>query len=389
MNAVRIIAAILVVLSHVRPLFFVDFSDAAEHGPLTQLMYAVTSLGHPAVIVFFVLSGYWVGGSVLRSTTGGRFRVGPYAVARLVRLWIVLIPALLLTQIVDHLGASLRPTSDIYLGSEAYHMNVSVGGPTTELGVVDTLGNIFFVQDVYVPTLGTNGPLWSLASEFWYYLLFPALLLAVLPRTGIRARVTSILVAAAAILLLTFATVPNPTPILFQFPAWIIGALLAWQSGRVVRIAGGLPGGVLVTLRIAATLITFGCAVLSRDASLWAEYLLALAATFMLATFIVDAHSRGARAVLAPFSWSAEWSFSLYATHLPVLMFLAAVIIPDAANRMQMTISTFPLLFAIAVVPVVVAMCLYTGTEKHTNRARAWVSKVLRIAPARTTVPNT
>ena len=36
------------------------------------------------------------------------------------------------------------------------------------------LGNAAFLQRILVPELGTNGPLWSLANEFWYYLLFPA-----------------------------------------------------------------------------------------------------------------------------------------------------------------------------------------------------------------------
>ena len=49
-----------------------------------KLLCAPTRLGHQAVVVFFVLSGLFVGGSVLRA--GEDFRNGWYAVARLARL---------------------------------------------------------------------------------------------------------------------------------------------------------------------------------------------------------------------------------------------------------------------------------------------------------------
>ena len=37
----------------------------------------------------------------------------------------------------------------------------------------DFAGNALFLQTILVPVLGTNGPLWSLAYEFWYYAVFP------------------------------------------------------------------------------------------------------------------------------------------------------------------------------------------------------------------------
>lgn len=32
-----------------------------------------------------------------------------------------------------------------------------------------------FLQTRFTPVFGSNGPLWSLFNEFWYYVLFPAL----------------------------------------------------------------------------------------------------------------------------------------------------------------------------------------------------------------------
>jgi len=46
----------------------------------------------------------------------------------------------------------------------------------------DLLENLGFVQTVSVPVYGTNGPLWSLANEFWYYVMFSLIAVAAIQR---------------------------------------------------------------------------------------------------------------------------------------------------------------------------------------------------------------
>jgi peptidoglycan/LPS O-acetylase OafA/YrhL len=72
LNVFRSAAALAVVLGHVRLLFFEDYATA-DHDPVTAVLYALTSLGSEAVIVFFVMSGYWVGGSVIAGFRAGAF----------------------------------------------------------------------------------------------------------------------------------------------------------------------------------------------------------------------------------------------------------------------------------------------------------------------------
>lgn len=375
MNAVRIVAALLVVVSHVRPLFFEDYSQVESAGIVTQALYAVTSVGHPAVIVFFVLSGFWVGGSVVGARSRN-FSVRNYSLARLTRLWLVLLPAIALTQLIDRLGTSLWPASDVYRGSDAYHMPVSPGGPITELSFLDTVGNVFFLQRLYVPALGTNGPLWSLASEFWYYVLFPAVMIAIFARAR-RHRVGALGVTALVVALLTLAPQPDATPVLAQFPAWLAGAALAWQRDRLAAAVERLPTGVHTAARISAIVFVVAAMVFARDGALWREYVLAAAAALMLATFLVDVRSRAARAALRPLSWAAEWSYSLYAIHLPILAFMTAAIVPQAENRLPMTPTTFLLLLLITGVPVIIAVGFYSLTERHTNTVRGLADRAL------------
>jgi peptidoglycan/LPS O-acetylase OafA/YrhL len=41
-------------------------------------------------------------------------------------------------------------------------------------GWLTGLGNLAFVMTSYVPVWGTNGPLWSLKFEWWFYMIYPA-----------------------------------------------------------------------------------------------------------------------------------------------------------------------------------------------------------------------
>jgi len=109
LDLVRGGAALAVMLGHLRNLFFVDFSEVAGNStPLVEIVYLVTGFSHYAVMIFFVLSGFLVGGSVLRGRMDGTWSWSLYSTNRLTRLWVVLIPALLL-------GAILGPLRDTRL----------------------------------------------------------------------------------------------------------------------------------------------------------------------------------------------------------------------------------------------------------------------------------
>src|SRR5438067_1861576 len=104
MDATRAGAAALVVVSHVRDLLLQDF--AGQHGALFKAFYFVTGFGHAGVVVFFVLSGFWITKSVVRRADRPAFW-RDYLIDRLARLWLVLVPALLLGGLLDWYGAHL------------------------------------------------------------------------------------------------------------------------------------------------------------------------------------------------------------------------------------------------------------------------------------------
>ena len=389
MDSIRFAAAFLVVIFHLRTLFVVDFSDTEVGGPITVALYGIMSLGHQAVIVFFVLSGFWVGGSVINGVRERRFSAGAYASARLIRLWIVLIPAIILTLILDAIGTALHPRSDIYVGSAAYHSLIPLDGIPAHTSALSAVGNIFFLQGIYVPTVGGNSPLWSLAAEFWYYFLFPAVIVAVWTGVALRTRLVAIVVVVLVVAILSVGPLESSARVLILAQTWAIGARVAWFRNDISAWLNRRTLPAVFGLRLALGVIVLIAAVVnSRIWNTGTTYILAVVAALWLASLVTDVRSRAERAVLLPFSLSAEWSYSLYAIHLPILTLVAAAIVPLASDRWQLTALSALLCLAIALIPVAAAMVFYVLFERNTNSVR----KLLRrVASARmeTTKPRT
>jgi peptidoglycan/LPS O-acetylase OafA/YrhL len=162
LDAARAIAAGLVVLFHAKIYAF----GIVELPIWQKVIYAPANCGTAAVFWFFVISGYLIGGSVIAEIAKtGSFDFRRYMINRMTRLYIVLLPALALGAVLD--GARLA----------AWGLHWNAGYETSaSLSVVTLIGNIVYLQTLVVPTFGSNFPLWSLANEFWYYLLFPLLL---------------------------------------------------------------------------------------------------------------------------------------------------------------------------------------------------------------------
>lgn len=65
LNFLRWFAAFLVVIGHLRSFMFIEYNQIISPSIFDKIFYFITGLGHEAVIVFFVLSGYLVGGGTL------------------------------------------------------------------------------------------------------------------------------------------------------------------------------------------------------------------------------------------------------------------------------------------------------------------------------------
>ena len=299
-------AALAVCLEHLRAFLFVPFPAVAHPNLLERVFYFFSGLGHQAVMFFFVLSGFLVGGSVIAAQRAKRWSWGGYAIRRLSRLWMVLIPALLLTFFWDRLGQHLAAPG--YRGEYQFLYH---SGPAPELPVdlssTTFLGNCLFLQTIDVNCFGSNSPLWSLANEFWYYLLFPLGWLMLAGGTWWRR------LACAALVAGLFWWLPGN--ILLGGVIWLFGAgVYALTRSERGRHWLGHPlwlvGGALATLAMLAV---------SR---LWqigpvGDVLLGLAAAVLVGGLAVRTCPAGLYSRLS--AAASEFSYTLYLVHFPLL----------------------------------------------------------------------
>jgi peptidoglycan/LPS O-acetylase OafA/YrhL len=372
LNALRVAAAILVTVSHAKKFLF--FDSPSPHTLVNRALYTVLDLGHPAVIVFFVLSGYWVGGSVIRAAQQRRFSWLSYGVNRLSRLWLVLIPAVLVTAAADGIGLHYFTHTSLIQGWSGYY------SLPRDLRAVFTLpvalGNLVFLQGIRTPTFGTNGPLWSLADEFWFYTLFPLLLLAARFDVPISRRMAFAAIAAGTVILV------GETVVLY-FTLWLLGALVAHKRHAIDRLVSRLSSGRELALRLG--LIGVVAATMLMDAKhpgFGSDVLVALGSASLIMILLIDRPWGRLNVPVRLFSRYAHSSYSLYAIHFPLLVLIAAAIAPDHARRWLPTTPHLLALAGIVAGVMVVSWVFARFTEHHTDAVRAMVISRLRTASA-------
>ena len=362
LDLVRGLAALLVCVGHWRNLLFVDFAMLTAHRRVLGALYLVCGCGHQAVVIFFVLSGYLISQSVLRDLGSRRWSWGRYATHRLVRLWVVLLPGLVLGGLWDWLGLHSEMAPGLYHGQLVARMIPDVAFNLTARAF---FANVAFLQTIHATVFGSNGPLWSLAYEFWYYAMFPLGLFVVRAGSTLRTRL------GCGALLAGIAWFVGMQALIY-FPIWLAGVGL-----------GALP---LLKLRNAArALATVVYAPILLVSAKWAvvlgmpstrgghmvDYALAVATVALLWTMVSAREPASERAWERVSRRLADFSYTLYVGHVPMLVLLSAVFargvrwVPDARH----------LLIATGLLALTIAYCygLAGLTEFRTAAMRRWM----------------
>lgn len=282
-HATRFVAALIVAGAHLRSAMFVDYKAVAAPPIWFAALATLSGFAGDAVMVFFVISGWLVGGSLLDARKS-KHVYRDYAIARTRRLWSVMLPLFLIQ-------AMLHPAQvpDLL-------------GP---YGAVTLAGNLLGLQTVWTSFFGGNFPLWSLANETAYYVSF-ALLLAVFD-CNLSTRRRAICLAT----LCAYAAILTPS-IRLYFVIWLIGALATRAPLGQLRFRAAVRhlSGTVFFLLVLYKRYYGHINEISYDIASSVSF------AVLLATLPIGRTAPGANTRVARL---AGFSFSLYVLHVPLI----------------------------------------------------------------------
>lgn len=309
----RWLGAFAVVIAHAGNRFVLPVS-AVPKGSLTlsQYLFAFAQgFSHAGIMFFFVISGFLVGGTAFREASrSGGVDLRRFLGRRLARLWIVILPALALTLAFDGWGSAQGGVA-----TEIY-ANIRSLGPSA------AMCNVAFLQTVACDPYGTNGALWTLYNEFWYYLLCVALLIVVFGR-GYSIRTRAALVFFVIVVALASVLQREGAPMVPYFLVWGLGAWAAVHP----RAPGIHPALLVVGCVVAVVGFRVGVGVNLWDFGGAWGYVFDLVSMGLFAAFLCQLRYAPValpRWIAAPSVVLAGFSFTLYCFHVPLMNVMAA-----------------------------------------------------------------
>lgn len=319
-----------------------------------SIFYVFDDFSHSAVMAFFVLSGY-----VIAYVTERRERDGlSYAISRFCRIYSVVVPAIVLTVVLDLAGRALNP--ELYAGFSYFGTR---GGP------FQVASSLFFLNESWpAPTsLFSNTAFWSLNNEVWYYVFF-----------GIVFFVPGRWPKCALVLLL----IPFIAERIYLLaPVWLLGVGVrrlepscAWPgswswfiliASAAAILAGdwGLHSGWL------AAHVPWLPPLLDSRLPVW-DYLtgLLVAVGFLAGARLTRAWVPPGWA-LAAIRWLAGMTFSIYLFHRPLLLFLTAALPGEVTDNVRRA--------AILLISAATLVALSYASERQKDRLKAAVLRLI------------
>ena len=352
-SLLRGLAALEVVAAHLRGQLYPSLRAVEDPTLWYQALAFFTGFAHLAVVVFFVLSGWLVGGSLLNKLDQPRALLS-YAIDRLTRMWIVLIPAFVLTLVIGTFTDGVDSSRVSY-------------SPANEYSVAAFVGNLFGLQGMAVPRFGGNYSLWSLANEMWYYALFPLLVLPFVGKSR-AARHTSAVLALVVASQLSFQ-------IVLYFLIWLLGAVCSRvqvDAGRTTRWAlVGVLLGMAVCFRL------FGSTDVLVPESFAQDLVFSVVLLLVLSSLQFPAQPRlaGTRVAAAVGACLSPFSFTLYVVHFPLLDLLRHL---HAGGALSPDDPASLLVFAAMLVLILVlAWLFHLPFEAQTYRLRRFIKEMV------------
>lgn len=340
----------MVLICHLRGSNWVEWRQLQDTDQTwsAKAFFAITRPGLEWVVVFFVLSGYLVGGSIIRKIAEHRFDLPQFALDRASRIWVPLLPALIFSFVV-----------------------AAACGIDAPLG--DLAGNMLGLQGVIVPIYAHNEPLWSLSYEIWFYVIAGAFAIAVSGKPWAR-------LGAAATLAVSLVIFTKLSPWLLA--CWAIGAYSAFAESKSAPMIGALSGLSLALVGAGLSQLQSGSMIMGLHdiSSLLPSRNIALVFESIGVALVVGSmvRIRPSGRIVASIEGGGPrlvaFSYTLYLTHYPTLSLWEHF---GPAKYTSLVAESF-FLFGLKLGScLALALGFYYLFESRTHAVRQWIRQLL------------
>lgn len=299
LDLLRATAALIVFLGHTREIVFLTFTKVTSStSPLTKFFYFVSGMGPESVMIFFVLSGFFITKSIDVAIKSDKFQLYKYISARLSRLWMVLIPVLIFGFIFDYIRVTYYLQDDYSFNSQTF------------------FGNLFFMQGILTKTYGSNGALWSLSYEWWFYMFFPFLYISVYNLS--KDKKIALLNAIILLVLVSIISIFNQKIIIY-FGVWLLGGLSYFILKKYLKS----KVKYFYLQLISSLSLLFLCMSLSRlhlvPSQIIGDFLIGISCCYLIVLLAKIPQKKDIKII----TFMSNISYSLYAFHFPLAYLIA------------------------------------------------------------------
>ena len=239
------------------------------------------------------------------------------------------------------------------------------------LSVPIWLGNALFLQGIACPTFGSNGALWSLSYEFWYYVLFPLGLSCCLTQTNIRTRILSAVLAVIIIFVVG-------RKIDMYFLIWMLGVGVGivrseWiqplYANKIVRAGAWISSCLLVIIFLVI------CRNGSNHLGIITDIGLGIGVSTTMVLFLHFAKGLPATLYTIAARKLSAISYTLYLVHTPFLAFLCVWLI-GSGRRWQPDTAHLVLGTGIVLITLVYTVAVWWIAESNTPLVRKSIERI-------------
>ena len=332
LDALRGIAAFIVMLGHARWLLWEGFSEFSTHPQDYNifekfLVYSTSFVryGHQCVLLFFLLSGFVIHfkySNSLKKDADTSFDLLNYLLRRSKRIYPPFLFAVILTFILDIIGTHLG-YSIYYSGTTNELINKNV---TNNHDIVNFIGNLFFLETNKIGIWGTNGPSWSLKFEWWFYLLYPVIF--IFNKKSVFKGWLFVLILLIISSFLKYHQFVFFSSILKYLMIWWLGGLLADIYTKRIKVSHLILSALIIFIPI---VILFSNKI---NDNFYADVFWSIG-IFGLLNFFFYLQTNGKEHKWAnKLKWLGDCSYTLYIIHFPILVFMNGIILHNSHNIM-------------------------------------------------------